>query len=131
MEGLVHKSDLVYPELSFQIVGILFEVYNQLGYGFAEKVYQRAIAAGLKNAKLKFGEQVYAPVSFQGTVVSSGYLDFLIEDMVVLEIKKGDRFSKAHIDQVYQYLVSKNLKLGILAYVTPKKLHFKRILNIK
>ncbi len=131
MEGLVHKPDLIYPELSFQVVGILFEVYNQIGYGFAEKVYQRSVSTGLKNSNLKFQEQVYAPVSFQGTIVSTGYLDFLIEEKLILEIKKGDRFSKVHIDQVYQYLISKNLKLGILAYFGPKKLHFKRIVNIK
>lgn len=130
MEGILHKSDLVYPELSFQVVGILFEVYNQLGYGFAEKVYQKATATGLKNSGLKFQEQVFAPVLFEHEQVGTGYLDFLIENKLVLELKKGDRFAKAHIDQVYQYLVSKNLKLGILAYFSPKKLHFRRIVNI-
>jgi len=130
MEGLVHKSDLVYPDLSFQVVGVLFEVYNALGYGFAEKIYQNAVATGLTNAGLKFQEQVYAPVAFEHELVGSGYLDFLIEDKIVLELKKGDRFAKAHIDQVYQYLISKQLRLGILAYFAPKKLHFKRIVNL-
>lgn len=60
--------------------------------------------------------------------------DFFIEGdggNVVLEIKKGDHFSKSHIDQVYQYLVSKDLKLGILAYFAPRGVHYKRIVNIK
>lgn len=127
----VNRDDLIYPELSFTIVGILFGVYNQLGYGFAEKVYQKGVATALKNSGLKFQEQVYAPVLFQNEKVSTGYLDFLIDDRVVLELKKGNRFAKAHIDQVYQYLKSKNLKLGILAYFTSKEIHFKRIVNIK
>ncbi|MBL8030554.1 MAG: GxxExxY protein [Candidatus Doudnabacteria bacterium] len=55
----------------------------------------------------------------------------MIEDKIVLELKKGDRFSKTHIDQVNQYLVSKNLKLGILAYFAPNKVHYKRIVNLK
>lgn len=59
------------------------------------------------------------------------FFDFLIEDKIVLELKKGDRFSKTHIDQVNQYLVSKNLKLGILAYFAPNKVHYKRIVNLK
>lgn len=130
MEGTIHKPDLIYPELSFKIVGVLFEVYNALGYGFAEKTYQNAVATGLKNSGLQFIEQVYAPILFQGEKVDSGFLDFLIEDLVVLELKRGDRFAKIHIDQVYEYLVSKNLRLGILAYFTPKKLHFKRIVNL-
>jgi GxxExxY protein len=126
----IKRSYLIYPELSFKIIGILFDVHNQLGYGFAEKVYQKAVAVALKNAKLKFQEQVYAPVSFQGENISKGYLDFLIEDTLVLELKKGDRFSKTHIDQVYQYLISKKLQLGIIAYFTAKKVLFKRIVNL-
>lgn len=125
------RNDLVEPELSFKVVGILYEAHNELGYGFAESVYQRAVAAGLKKAGVKFQEQVYAPVVYQGQKISSGYLDFVIEGKLVLEIKKGDRFAKFHIEQVHQYLLSKKLKLGILAYFGPKKLHFKRIVNLK
>ena len=58
-------------------------------------------------------------------------IDFIIEDKIVLELKKGNRFVKAHIDQVYEYLVSNNLKLGILSYFAPRNLHYKRIVNLK
>lgn len=126
----IKRPDLVHPEVSFKIINALFQVHNELGYGFSEKTYQKAVAIALKKLGLTFNEQVYAPVSFQGQQVAKGFLDFLIEGQVVLEIKKGDRFSKTHIDQVYQYLVSKNLKLGIIAYFTPKKVHFKRIVNL-
>jgi len=49
---------------------------------------------------------------------------------VVLEIKRGDYFSKVYIDQVYQYLASNNLQLGLLAYFAPRRVHWKRIVNI-
>ncbi|MBI4049350.1 MAG: GxxExxY protein [Candidatus Doudnabacteria bacterium] len=124
------RADLLYPELSYQVVGILFDVYNQLGYGFAEKTYQKAIAAALKSSKLKYREQVYAPVSYKGEIVASNYFDFLIDNKLVLEIKKGDRFAKSHIDQLFQYLVNQKLKLGILAYFAPHRIHFKRIVNV-
>jgi GxxExxY protein len=126
-----YRSDLLYPELSFQIVGILFEVYNELGYGFAEKVYQKALSVGFKKAGLIFEEQLYAPIIYENERVGSNYFDFFIEEKVILEIKNGDRFSKAHIDQVYQYLITKNLSLGILAYFAPRNIHYKRIVNIK
>ena len=124
------RSDLLYPELSYQVVGVLYDVYNQLGHGLAEKVYQNAISVGLKNSKLKFKEQVYEPMTYMGEKIAINYFDFLIEDKLILEIKRGDKFSKSHIEQLYQYLVNKKLKLGILAYFAANSLHFKRIVNI-
>lgn len=96
----------------------------------SEKIYQKAIAAALKNSGLKFREQVYAPLFYQGQRVGINYFDFLIENKLVLEIKKGDKFVKVHIEQLYQYLVVSKLKLGILAYFAPRNLHFKRIVNL-
>lgn len=127
---ILKRADLIYPELSYQVVGILFDVYNQLGHGQAEKVYQRAIAVGLKGFGLKFREQVYTPLIYGNQRIASSYLDFIIEGKIVLEIKKGDRFAKSHIDQVYRYLTDNELKLGILAYFAPRNLHFKRIINL-
>ncbi len=127
----LRREDLVYPELCFKIVGVLFEVYNELGYGHSEKVYQKAVAIALKNAGLKFTEQKYYPLMFQGEKIGSGYFDFIVEEIIVLELKKGDRFVKAHIDQVNEYLVSNKLKLGILVYFAPRNLHYKRIVNIE
>ena len=127
---IIHREDLIYPEMCYKIVGILYEVYNEVGYGFSEKTYQKATAVGLKNADMKFVEQVYYPVMFKGKKIAGNYFDFLIEDKIVLELKKGDRFVKAHIDQVFQYLVVSELKLGILSYFAPRNLHYKRIINL-
>ena len=127
----IKRKDLVFPELSYRIIGILYDVYNELGYGFDEKTYQKAVAIAFKKNKIKFDEQVYAPVEYEGQRVASNYFDFLVEGKIVVEIKKGDRFAKSHIDQVYKYLKSGNLKLGILIYFAPRKLHYKRILNIQ
>lgn len=129
-QKLLKREDLVYPDLSYQIIGVLFDVYNKLGYGLSEKSYQRAVGVGLKNAGLQFREQVYSPLVYQGSQVAGNYFDFLIERRLVLEIKKGDKFAKSHIDRLYQYLISGKLKLGILAYFGPRKLHFKRIVNL-
>ncbi len=115
--------------MSYKIVGVLFNVYGQLGYGLYEKIYQKAVALGLKKERLNFSEQLYAPIIFEGKVVGKNYFDFLVEGKVVIELKRGDKFAKAHIDQVYNYLVAKNLYLGILAYFGPNGLHYKRILN--
>lgn len=124
------REDLVYYDECYKVVGILLSVYNQLGYGYEEKTYQKAIAIALKNAGYKFIEQLYAPVVFEGKVIDKNFFDFLIENIIVLEIKRGVHFSTAHIKQVYEYLVAKKLKLGILAYFAPRGVHYKRIVNL-
>jgi GxxExxY protein len=85
-------SNLIEKELSYKIVGVLFYVYNNLGGGYQEKYYQRAIAKQLKNEGIKFKEQIYVPLSFKEESIGKYFLDFLIEDKVVLEIKAANKF---------------------------------------
>ncbi|MBI2012878.1 MAG: GxxExxY protein [Candidatus Colwellbacteria bacterium] len=123
MGGLVEK------ELSYKIAGALFEVYNNLGGGYQEKYYQRAVAQELKNRDIKFIEQVQVPLKFKGSSVGRYFLDFLIEEKVILEIKVADKFYPRDIKQVLAYLKTANLDLGILANFTRSGLKLKRILR--
>lgn len=128
--GLI-RQDLIYPELSYQIVGILFEVYKHLGSKYQEKYYQRAVADELKRCDLSFIEQAKTPLKYKNKTIGSYSLDFLVENKIALEIKKDNNFSHRNIEQVVAYLKALNLKLGILANFTTKGLMFKRILNIQ
>jgi GxxExxY protein len=130
MARKVKRKDLIYPELSYTIVGVLFEVYNNLGPGHKEKYYQKAVATVFKTAKISFKEQVYSSIIFKNSNVGNYFLDFLIENKIILEIKSGDKFLKQNISQLYSYLKVKNLKLGILANFTKEGLKFKRIVNL-
>ncbi len=129
-ERKLKRNDLLYPELSYQIVGILFSVSNKMGYGYQEKYYQKAVSEGLKAAKLPFKEQVFIEIIFYNNKIGKYFLDFLIDGKVVLEIKKADKFLKTNIDQTYAYLRSTNLKLGVLANFTKNGLQYKRIINL-
>jgi len=122
---------VVYPELSYKIVGILFEVYNQLGPGYQEKYYQRAIEAAFKTNKLTFKKQLSLDINFNNVKIGKYFLDFLVEDKIVLEIKKGNYFPKKNIEQVYAYLKLTGLKLAILANFTSNGIKFRRILNLR
>ena len=130
MRKLLRRKDLIFPELSYTIIGILFEVYNNLGPGYKEKYYQKAIATFLQNMGIPFKEQVHCPIIFKDNNVGHCYLDFLIANKVILEIKSGEKFLKQNIRQIYSYLKTKNLKLGILANFTKEGLKFRRILNL-
>lgn len=126
----LRRKDLIYPELSYQITGALFEVFEALGYRYKELHYQRALAKVLKETNIPFKEQVSTPVMFRGEVIGRYIFDFLIDNKIVLEIKRGDNFQHEDIQQVVNYLKSANIKLGILARFSSKGVKTKRILNL-
>lgn len=128
-EVKLKRDDLVYPELSYKIVGFSFEIFNQIGGGHKEVIYQKAYAMILKENKINFKEQVYYPVRFMGKTIGKNFFDFLIDDKIVVELKKDMRFSKAHIDQVLNYLKVSNLKLAILINFGNEGAICKRIIN--
>lgn len=122
---------IIYKESSYKIVGILYEVYNELGYGFKEIYYERAIRKCFVEKGIKFKEQIPFRLSFKGKVIGTFYLDFLVDNSIILEIKKGKYFSKKNIEQVNEYLRITGRKLAIIANFTPSGVNFKRIINIK
>ena len=123
------RQDLFFPELSYKVVGCAFEVHNALGGGHHEKYYQRALAAAFRNSKLAFNEQVYYPLRYREQIVGKDFFDFLVEDRIIVEIKKGSRYSIKHINQVLEYLKSSGLKLAILINFASDEVSFKRIIN--
>ncbi|MBI4427350.1 MAG: GxxExxY protein [Candidatus Magasanikbacteria bacterium] len=127
----LRRNDLLYPELSFKANGVLFEVYKQLGGGHNESYYQKAVAIGLKNAGIKFVSQRYVPLKFQDEKVGKYYLDFLIEDKIVLELKRGHWLPVAVLEQVKKYLESLNLDLAIVACFANDGVIIKRVINEK
>jgi GxxExxY protein len=125
-----NKIDLVYPELSYKIIGILYDIFNTLGHGHKENYYQKAISAALYELNINFEEQVYYPMKYKDTIIGKYFFDFLIDNKIILEIKANDRFSRKNIEQTYSYLKAGGLKLGILANFTNNKVVFKRIVNL-
>ena len=110
-------------------MGCAFDVHNELGGGHQEKYYQRALARALQEKGLGFKEQVYAPLFYKEQVVGKNFFDFLVDDKVVLEIKKGTRYSKKNIDQILGYLKINKLKLAILINFGQNAVTHKRIIN--
>jgi|SRR3989344_4644328 len=125
----IYKQDLIYPDLSYEISGVLFDVFKEIGSGHQEKHYQRAIAIALKNKGIKFQEQVPADLLYNNEKIGKYFLDFVIDDKIVLEIKKGVYFRKTNLGQVIGYLKVKNYKLGLIANFTDKGVKIYRVLN--
>ncbi len=124
------SKDLIYPELSYKLVGLAFTVFNELDFGHLEKIYQRAYAKELALEKLKFKEQVPYNVIYKGEIIGKGYLDFLVEDKIIIELKRNDHYSKKHIEQVVNYLKISGLKLALLIHFSKEGVKYKRIVNV-
>jgi len=122
---------VIYKELSYLLVGILFDIYNELGYGYQEKHYERAIGKELARRKVPYKCQLCCRLKLRGEEIGKYYFDFLVDDKIVLEIKRGNYFSRKNISQVKGYLKAMNLQLGILANFTESGIKFMRILNVK
>ncbi len=125
----MEEDKVIYKELSYLIVGVLFEVHNSIGNGHKEIIYQRAVAEALKQKNIKFSQQVYCPVIYNEKRVGSYYLDFLIEDKIILELKRDYKFRTFDFNQVKTYLNAMNLHLGILAAFTPGGVRYARVLS--
>src|SRR3989344_4288495 len=129
MKTDLRRKDLLYPELSYKIIGVLFDVFNSLGYHYQEKYYQRAVSQMFKELGIVHQEQVYTPIEFRGKNIGNYFFDFLVDSKIILEIKRGDKFSRSDIIQTLAYLKRSGLSLAILARFSSKGIQYKRILN--
>ena len=130
MKATLERNDLLHPELSYKVVGCAFDVYREIGSGHLEKVYQNAMSKAFRNANLKFVEQVRYNVKYHNENVGYGFFDFLIEDKIIVELKRGKSYLDKEMDQVVEYLKMSNLQLGIIIRFTPEGAKFKRIINL-
>ncbi|MFZ5366592.1 MAG: AmmeMemoRadiSam system protein A [Patescibacteria group bacterium] len=120
---------IIEPALSYKIMGILFKVHQELGGRYQEKYYQRAVARGLEKARIKFQKEIAVDLRFENSPIGKYFLDFLIEEKIVLEVKTVPRLTAGDFKQISAYLKAKNLELGIIANFRGPKLTYKRILN--
>lgn len=130
MGKIVKRNDLLYPELSYTIIGCAFDVYNSLGSGYHEKYYQKALIEAFTERGIKFQTEISFPIDYKGKIIGRKRLDFLVDSKVVVEIKKGNNFAKSHIDQVLEYLRTNHLKLAIIINFGSQGVAFKRIINL-
>ncbi len=123
------RDKVIYKDLSYKIVGMLYEVYNELGYGYQEKTYENAIAKILIENKINFKRQAPYQVIFHGEIIGRNFIDFIIEDKMVLEIKRGNYFSRKNIEQIKKYLAVTKMKLAILVHFTSSGVKLFRAFN--
>ena len=123
------NAKLIYPELSYKILGLLFKVHNKLGSSYQEKYYQRALEQELSLQKIKFQKEFPVDIQYEGVKLGKHFLDFVIEGKIILETKTELKITPDFIGQVISYLKSARLPLGIVANFRTPRLTYRRIIN--
>ena len=115
-----------YEELSEKIIGCAYQVYNQMGYGYLESVYEKCLLIELGKAGLKAESQKPITVYYDGEVVGAFFADILVEDTIILELKSVRRIVKAHEVQLVNYLVTTGKPVGLLLNFSEQRVDIKR-----
>ena len=103
-----------HEELTKKIIGVFYEVYNELGHGFLESVHEKALAIAFAEKGIAFEQQVEIPVWFHGKLAGIFYADIVVEGMVILELKAVRSLDPAHDAQLLNYLRATEIEIGLL-----------------
>lgn len=115
----------LHEELTGEIIRAFYKVYNHLGYGFLEKVYENALFEELTELGFACEKQFPIEVKYNGKPVGSYFADILVEEKVILELKASENLCKEHEYQLINYLKATDVELGLLLNFG-KKPEFKR-----
>ncbi|KQO22771.1 GxxExxY protein [Flavobacterium sp. Leaf82] len=117
--------ELLHEELTDVIIKTFYEVYNELGYGFLERVYLNSLYLELKSKGLNVETQRKIEVYYKGIEVGEYYADLIVENLIILELKAADSIAPAFENQILNYLRGTNCEVGLLLNFG-KKPEFKR-----
>jgi GxxExxY protein len=121
------EHGLRHSDITQRIIGVFYEVYNELGYGFLESVYVEALAVALREAGLRVERELPLRVRFRGRVIGKFRADLVIAGTVLIEVKACSRLQLIHHAQVLNYLRATVLEVGLLLNFGPRA-DFKRLL---
>lgn len=117
---------LIHEELTSKILSCFFKVYNKLGYGFLEKVYENALMIELQKQEIRCKQQAAIKVYYNENEVGSYFTDILVEDLIILELKAGEgSILREHELQLTNYLKATNYEVGLILHFGEKP-SFKR-----
>jgi GxxExxY protein len=118
-------NNYLYSEITEQILKAYFIVYNKLGYGFLEKVYENAMMIELKRLGLICEKQKPLNVSYEGFIIGEYFADIIVNECVIIELKAAENLCSEHECQLVNYLKASEIEVGMLLNFG-KKPEFKR-----
>lgn len=127
------NADLKHSAITEKIIGASFEVHSELGNGFQEVIYQRALAHELEKAGLSFEREIEQNIYYKDLnyPIGTRRADFVVEEKVLIEIKAITELTDVHLAQALNYLKAYKLEVGLLINFGSKSLTFKRLISSK
>lgn len=116
-----------YEELTEKILEACFEVSRELGAGFLESVYEKALIVALKQKGLSVRSQMPLQVKFRGVIVGEFYADIFVEEKVIVELKAVSRIAPEHKAQTINYLKATGIEIGLLVNFGNARLEYYRL----
>lgn len=120
-------ADGKHADITGKIIGAFFKVYNTLGYGFNEKVYENALAIELRKAGLKVVKQQEIVVYYDGENVGDYRTDIVVNDVVIVELKAVRELAEEHEAQLLNYLKATTITVGLLLHFGVKAEHKRKV----
>lgn len=120
-------EDRPHNELTQMIIGLAFEVYNELGSGYPEKVYKKSLAVKLEREKMDFVLEQYCKVEVDGVKVGHFFIDIVVDNKVAVELKARGEIYKKDQAQLLTYLKTSNMKIGLILLFGKEKVEIKRL----
>ena len=125
------KQEYKYSEITAKIIGCAIKVHNELGPGFPEYIYQRALEIEFRNTLLKNVREKEHPVYYLNQLVGKRRVDFVVEEKIMVELKAVDKLDELSLSRSLNYMKAFNLEVGLLINFGGAKLEFKRLINNK
>ena len=122
-------GNLLRKETTGKIIKAFYYVYNELGYGFLEKVYENALVIVLRKHGCKVVQQVPVKVYFEGELVGDYFADLVVNDCVIVELKAAELISEAHESQLVNYLRATDMEVGLLLNFGPKPVFRRKVFS--
>ena len=116
-------------DITYKINGCAMKVHNTLGNGFQEVIYQRCMAIELAKANLNFVREEEQDIFYEGMHVGTRRADFVVEKLIIVELKAMINLEDLHLAQAKNYLVAYGMPLGLLINFGGKSLQFKKVFN--
>ncbi|MDP2336962.1 MAG: GxxExxY protein [Bacteroidota bacterium] len=125
------KEEYKYSDITAKILKCAFEVHKYLGNGFQEVIYQRALEEEFNLESVTFIRELEMPIFYKEKQIGTRRVDFLVENVISLELKAIIKMEDVHLAQAINYLEAYNLEIGMLLNFGAKSLEYKRLINPK
>lgn len=125
------RQEYKYSKLTSKIIGCAMTVHSALGNGFQEVIYQRALEIEMADQGINFSREHEMPIYYKSQQIGNRRVDFLVEEVISVELKAIIKLEDVHLAQAINYLEAYDLEIGLLINFGSKSMEFKRVQNKK